>query len=67
MLLLGQEVTEMKKNAPDGLGEFKTANSRLHPKTFPLIITKNFKAKALRKQLVPEKSCFSVTHAFLSL
>jgi len=52
----------MKKNAPDGLNEFETTNSRLRPKTFPLIITKKFKAKALAKKIVAEKSCFSVTY-----
>lgn len=62
VLPLDQEAKETKKSALNGLSEFETANSRLYPKIFSLIIAKNFKAKAHGKQLVPGKSRFSITH-----
>lgn len=55
---MDQKDTEIKENTADGPSEFEKNNSRLHTKTFSLIITKNLKAKALRKQSVPERNCF---------
>lgn len=67
ILLLDQEVAEMKENAPDGLSELETANSKLHPKPFSLTITKIQSKSPQKTTSAREKLFFSHKYCYFPL